>query len=299
MKNPFDNTGRYKDILKSFTTSLQAEGKSANTISGYVITARQLLRAHKNDPGQITQESLDTFFSRFNARNQTQNIKKAAVNAFLAYLYARKRLNRQFIIKSHNITLPEPEYLSKGEQDRFFEALQADPARIRDYTLFAVMLYTGLRVSEVVNIRLKDIQDDQLVIRDSKTGPGKGYLRKKLTALLDVYLDSLKSPLGREDNIFQSKQRRRLSVRMVQLLIKKYLRLAGIRKDLAPHSLRHTFAANLMKSSGNLGIVQRSLRHKHIQSTMRYAHIEEEDLKNAVERSVKIPVRKKKPSVIN
>src|ERR1035437_264409 len=170
MISPFDNTGRDKDILKSFSTALQAEAKSANTISGYVITARQLLRIHKNDPSRITQESLDSFFSGFNARNQTQNIKKAAINAFLAYLYARKRLNSQFIIKSHNITLPEPEYLSKGEQDRFFEVLQADRARIRDYTLFAVMLYTGLRVSEVVNIRLKDIQDDQLVIRDSKTG---------------------------------------------------------------------------------------------------------------------------------
>jgi integrase/recombinase XerD len=136
------------------------------------------------------------------------------------------------------------------------------------------------------------MQDDQLVIRDSKTGPGKSYIRKKLTALLNVYLDSFKSSLGREDYIFQSKQRRRLSVRMVQLLIKKYLRIAGIRKDLSPHSLRHTFAANLMKGSGNLGIVQLSLRHKHIQSTMRYAHIEEEDLKNAVERSIKIPIKK-------
>jgi site-specific recombinase XerD len=292
MTNPFNNTNQDKDILKSFSTSLQADGKSANTISGYIITARQLLRVHKNDPGRITQESLDSFFSGFNSRNQTQNIKKAAINAFLAYLYTRKRLNRQFIIKSHNITLPEPEYLSKGEQDRFFEALQADPARIRDYILFAFMLYTGLRVSEVVNIRLKDMQDDQLVIRDSKTGPGKSYIRKKLTALLNVYLDSFKSSLGREDYIFQSKQRRRLSVRMVQLLIKKYLRIAGIRKDLSPHSLRHTFAANLMKGSGNLGIVQLSLRHKHIQSTMRYAHIEEEDLKNAVERSIKIPIKK-------
>jgi site-specific recombinase XerD len=298
MTNPFNNARYDKNVLKSFSTALQAEGKSANTISGYVITARQLLRAHKNDPCQITQESLDTFFSHFNARNQTQNIKKAAVNAFLSYLYARKRLNKRFIIKSHNITLPEPEFLSKAEQNRFFEVLQADPARIRDYALFAAMLYTGLRVSEVVNIRLKDIQDDQLIIRDSKTGPGKGYIRKKLTILLNAYLDSFKSPLGREDYIFQSKQRRRLSIRMVQLLIKKYLHLASIWKDLAPHSLRHTFAANLMKGSGNLGIVQRSLRHKHIQSTMRYAHIEEEDLKNAVERSIKIPVKKKKLSAI-
>ena len=176
------------DLLTSFSTALSAAGKSANTISGYVIAARQLLRAHKNDPGRITQESLDAFFSDFNSRNQTQNIKKAAINAFLTYLYDRKRLNKRFIIKSRRITLPEPEFLSKAEQDRFFDVLQAAPGRERDFTLFATMLYTGLRVSEVVNLRVKDIQDDQLVVRDSKTGPGKVYIREKLKSLIDEYL---------------------------------------------------------------------------------------------------------------
>ena len=286
------------DYLAPFSTALKAGGKSANTISGYLITARQLLKAHKDDPRQITQESLDTFFSGFNSRNQTQNIKKAGINSFLAYLYARKWVNKQFIIKSHNFTLPEPEYLSKTEQDRFFEVLQTDPKRLRDFTLFATMLYTGMRISEVLNIQVKDIQEDHLVIRASKTGAGKVYVRDKLIPILEDYLNSINPPLGRNDYIFQSKQHRRISDRMVQLLIKKYFKLAGIKKDLSPHSLRHTFAARLRQSGSDIDIIQRTLRHKHIQSTMRYSHIKDEELKDAVERSVKVAVKKRKSSTV-
>lgn len=277
--------------ITSFTTSLQAEGKSTNTIKNYTIAVKQFLKAHDNDIKNITQESLDTFFAGFNARNQTQNLKKNAINKFLTFLYARKSLLSPFSIKIKGMTASEPEFLSKAEQDRFFEALQADTRQIRDYTLFATMLYTGMRVSEVVQIRLKDIQEDHLIIRDSKTGAGKVYIRESLKLLLDDYLKTFKSPLGRNDYIFQSKQHRRLSERMVQLLIKKYLQLAGINKDLSPHSLRHTFAARLRQSGSDIEIIQRTLRHKHIQSTLRYSHIQDDDLKNAIEKSIKIPKR--------
>lgn len=274
------------DIIKAFSTSLQAEGKSANTIKNYLVAVKQLLRTHKNDPGQITQESIDTFFAGFNARNQTQNLKKNAINKFLTFLYARKHIQEPFSIKIKGVTMSEPEYLSKAEQDRFFDVLQADPKNIRDFTLFTTMLYTGMRISEVLNIKLKDIQEDHLVIRESKTGPGKVYIRKTLKPLIEDFLNGLKSPLKREDHIFQSTHHRRISERMVQLLIKKYLKLAGIQKDLSPHSLRHTFAARLRQSGSDIEIIQRTLRHKHIQSTMRYSHIKDEDLKKAIEKSL-------------
>lgn len=135
------------DIIQNFSTALAAESKSKNTIKNYLVAVRQLLRAHKNNISKITQESIDIFFSGFNARNQTQNLKKNAINKFIAFLYARKRIKTAFQVRIKTITMAEPEYLSIAEQDRFFGVLQAEPARIRDYTLFAVMLYTGLRVS--------------------------------------------------------------------------------------------------------------------------------------------------------
>jgi len=280
------------DYIKTFSTSLQAEGKSANTIKNYLVAVRQFLKAHKNSLPAITQESIDTFLSGFNSRNQTQNLKKNAIAKFLAFLFDRGHIKQPFKIKIKGISMSEPEYLSIIEQDRFFEALQGNPKHIRDYILFTTMLYTGLRISEVLNLRLKDIQEDCLIIRDSKTGPGKVYMRKKLKPLLDKYLNSLKSPIGRNDFIFQSNQKKRLTERMVQLLIKKYLYRAGIQKDLTPHSLRHTFAARLRQSGSDIEIIQRTLRHKHIQSTMRYSHIKDEDLKQAVERSVDMPKEK-------
>jgi integrase/recombinase XerD len=282
------------NIIETFTTALQAEGQSANTIKNYLVAVRQLLRAHKNNPSKITQESLDLYFSGFNARNGTQNYKKNAINKFMAFLYARKRIKTPFKASIKTITMAEPEYLSKAEQDRFFAVLQSEPGRLRDFTLFAVMLFTGLRVSEAVNIRVKDIQADKLSIVDSKTGPGKVYIRKSLVEILEKYLAAQAPRLKPGDYIFQSGRKHRLTERWVQLLIKKYLLLAGITKDITPHSLRHTFAARLRQSGSDIEIIQQTLRHKYIQSTTRYSHIKNEELKNAVERSVKIPSFPKK-----
>lgn len=283
------------NLITTFSTALAAEGKSKNTIKNYIVAVKQLLRTHKNNIDKITQESLDTFFSRFNSRNQTQNFKKNAVNKFLAFLYARKRVKTPFKAPIKSITMAEAEYLTNVEQERFFEVLRANPKLIRDYTLFSVMYYTGMRISEVLNLKIKDFQNDHLAIHDSKTGPGKPFVRKKLSDILDNYLQELQNVqnLGRQDYIFQSGRRHKLTERWVQLTIKKYLRLAGIQKEITPHSLRHTFALNLLKSSGNITIVQRALRHKHIQSTMRYAHIADKEVESAIERSVNIPKSKK------
>ena len=282
------------DLLQTYSNALSAEGKSKNTIKNYKVAVKQFLKLHKNNLSSISQESIDNFFSGFNARNQTQNLKKMAVTKFLTFLFDRKLIRNQFKISCKNIVLPEPEYLSIPEQTRFFDVLQSDPKHYRDFILFSTMLFTGMRISEVLNLRYNDVQDDHLVIRESKTGAGKVYIRNKLKALLKSHLEAQKGRPGalRNDFIFLSKQKTRLTERMVQLLIKKYLRLAGIKKDLSPHSLRHTFAARLRQSGSDIEIIQRTLRHKHIQSTMRYSHIKDQELNDAVERSVEIPVKK-------
>jgi integrase/recombinase XerD len=281
------------DLLKTFSTALAAEGKSKNTIKNYAVAVQQFLKANKNNLGAITQESVDSFFAGFNARKQTQNFKKNAINKFLAFLYARG-LKKTFIkAKMKTITVSEPEFLTSSEQTKFFEILQSTHKFYRDYVLFSVMIYTGMRVSEALNIKLSDVRVDHLVIRDSKTGPGKVYMRSRLVPILDKYLDSIKTKRSRNDFVFQSNQKHRLTERMVQLLLKKYMRMAGIQKDLSPHSLRHTFAARLRQSGSDINIIQRSLRHKHIQSTVRYSHISDDELKNAVEKSMSVPGVKK------
>jgi integrase/recombinase XerD len=196
--------------------------------------------------------------------------------------------------KMKNVTIGEPEFLTPAEQVKLFTVLQSKPKFKRDYTLLSVMVFTGMRVSEVLNLKLSDVRDDFLTIKDSKTGPGKVYMRERLAPILSDYLEPIKGKLGKNDFIFQSNQKTRLTERMVQLQLKKYLRMAGIQKDLSPHSLRHTFAARLIKTAGNLGILQKALRHKHIQSTMRYAHIGEAEVIEAIEKSMNVPQKKQK-----
>jgi integrase/recombinase XerD len=282
------------DIIKPFTTALAAEGKSKNTIKNYLVAVNQFLLAHNGRVNAITQESVDSFLSKFNSRNQTQNFKKNAIHKFLTFLLARGQIKTLMNTKMKNVTVGEPEFLTPAEQDKLFMILQSKPKFKRDYTLLSVMIFTGMRVSEVLNLKLSDVRDDFLMIKDSKTGPGKVYMRERLAPILSSYLEPIKDKLGKNDFIFQSNQKSRLTERMVQLQLKKYLRMAGIQKDLSPHSLRHTFAARLIKTAGNLGILQKALRHKHIQSTMRYAHIAEEEVIEAIEKSMEVPEREQK-----
>lgn len=274
------------DIINSFLTYLKAEGKRKNTVKTYFYTINQFYSYIKKDLKNITQEKVELYLSKFNNRNQTQNLKKNAINKFLNFLFERGYIKKPIKIKIKTITISEPEYLSLSEQEKFLNVLKN--ARIRDYTLFTIMLYTGMRISEVLNIRFKDIQEDHIKIYDSKTGPGKVYLRKKLIPIIENYLSSFNPPLKENDYIFQSNRKIRMTERMVQLLIKKYLRLADIKKHITPHSLRHTFAARLRQSGSDIEIIQRTLRHKHIQSTLRYSHIQDDDLKNAIEKSLNL-----------
>jgi integrase/recombinase XerD len=282
------------DITKIYSTSLKAEGKSKNTIKNYLVAVNQFLRAHNGCVDAITQESVDSFLSKFNSRNQTQNFKKNAVHKFLSFLLDRGQIKTIMNTKMKNVTIGEPEFLTPAEQVKLFTVLQSKPKFKRDYTLLSVMVFTGMRVSEVLNLKLSDVREDFLRIKDSKTGPGKVYMRERLAPILSDYLEPIKGKLGKNDFIFQSNQKTRLTERMVQLQLKKYLRMAGIQKDLSPHSLRHTFAARLIKTAGNLGILQKALRHKHIQSTMRYAHIGEAEVIEAIEKSMNVPQEKQK-----
>jgi integrase/recombinase XerD len=274
------------DITKIYSTSLKAEGKSKNTIKNYLVAVNQFLRAHNGCVDAITQESVDSFLSKFNSRNQTQNFKKNAVHKFLSFLLDRGQIKTIMNTKMKNVTIGEPEFLTPAEQVKLFTVLQSKPKFKRDYTLLSVM--------EVLNLKLSDVRDDFLTIKDSKTGPGKVYMRERLAPILSDYLEPIKGKLGKNDFIFQSNQKTRLTEIMVQLQLKKYLRMAGIQKDLSPHSLRHTFAARLIKTAGNLGILQKALRHKHIQSTMRYAHIGEAEVIEAIEKSMNVPQKKQK-----
>jgi integrase/recombinase XerD len=171
------------------------------------------------------------------------------------------------------------EVLDDDEQRRILEAANSSE---RDYTLLALMLATGLRVNEVVNVKVGDLTVDDgnggLVLRVRKAKGRRERLvpiSETMRTMLRVYLDmtgrSLANRADRETYLFRSRQGPRLTTRRVRQIVTGYAHKAGITdKAISPHSLRHTVAFTLLKNGADLPTVQKFLGHASIKTTQRY-----------------------------
>jgi integrase/recombinase XerD len=274
------------DAVREFTDSLKAEGKSPRTTTTYLVAVKKFLEFHDGNLSKITQNSIDRFFPKFYPCQATQNLRKNSIRKFLAYLRNSKRISKQFTIRIKPINRQEPSYLSFEEQRRFLTLLKNDRRYYRDYVLFSFMIFSGLRLSEVLSLRVDDVQTDSIIIRQSKNGSGKIIFKNCLKKLVSDYLKVRKEiePYGREESLFLSNRKRKLESRTVQLSFHKYLKLAKIHKDISVHGLRHTFACRLRESGSDIETIRRLLRHRNIQSTLCYSHVADSSLKQSLER---------------
>jgi integrase/recombinase XerD len=274
------------DTVREFTDSLKGEGKSPRTTTTYLVAVRKFLEFHDGSISKITQNSIDRFFPKFYPCQATQNLRKNSIRKFLAYLRSSKRISKQFTIRIKNLNRKEPSYLSYEEQKRFLAVLKNDRRYYRDYVLFSFMIFSGLRLSEVLSLRVDDVQTDSIIIRQSKNGSGKIIFKNCLKKLVSDYLKVRKEiePYGREEFLFLSNRKKRINSRTIQIILKKYLKLAKIQKQLTPHSCRHAFATRLRESGSDIETIRRLLRHRNIQSTLCYSHVADSSLKQSLER---------------
>lgn len=181
------------------------------------------------------------------------------------------------------------------EEERFLETLKKRKDAERAYMLYHLMLITGLRLSEALNLNVEHASRAKIEIKVkgwTKKGQKKEryktvYFPKVLQEHLRGYLKyktRQKESLLPDDALFVSKKGTRISPRQVERDFKKWLREAGIESDLSPHSLRHTVGTRLLKEFKNAKLVQRYLGHSDVATTLRYyVDIFPEDLEEAAE----------------
>ena len=160
----------------------------------------------------------------------------------------------------------------------------ADPLGYRDRTMLEVLYATGLRVSELVNLRLAQVNLNQGVIRIL----GKGN-RERLIPLGEEAVRWLKaSPRGARkdilldrstDCVFPTRRGDRMTRQAFWHIIKRYARKAGVDRDLSPHTLRHAFATHLLNHGADLRVVQMLLGHSDLSTTQIYTHVARERMK--------------------
>ncbi|MCX7661952.1 MAG: site-specific tyrosine recombinase XerD [Candidatus Omnitrophica bacterium] len=178
-----------------------------------------------------------------------------------------------------------PESLSLNEVERLLNQPNLrKPQGIRDKAVLETLYATGMRVSELVNLRLEQVNLDVGFLRCLGKGNKERVipLGRKANSAIKRYLANVR-PLflkgGFCEFLFLNRRGRKLSRQMVWKIIKKYAKEANIKKPIKPHILRHSFATHLLERGADLRAVQEMLGHTSISTTQVYAHINKERLK--------------------
>lgn len=153
--------------------------------------------------------------------------------------------------------------------------------KTRDFALISVLLGTGIRVSECVGLNLKDIDHDANGLKVVRKGGNESvvYFGDEVNAALSAYLDERKKIIpasGHEEALFLSLQKKRLSVRAIEDIVKKYAQIVTTLKRISPHKLRSSYGTALYSETGDIYLVADVLGHKDVNTTRRhYAQMED------------------------
>ena len=179
-----------------------------------------------------------------------------------------------------------PDILTEQEQERLlgqFNLRYITPARNK--TMIILLLNSGLRLSEMINLKWKDIN---LMTGQLKVVEGKGA-KDRILWIDDYTIKELQewkerqfTEWGKTDIVFSTRTLNKLDGKAVRKMIKTYTDKAGIDKDITTHSLRHTFASDLLRDTKNIRIVQKALGHSDISTTQIYTHIVDDELEQAM-----------------
>lgn len=158
---------------------------------------------------------------------------------------------------------------------------------LMDRCMMELMYRAGLRVGEVVSLHIRDVdlRTGSVYIFDGKGGDGTAYFDvERVAPYLEKWLDEVRFGARPHDMLFCNKNGTKVSVRYVQRVVKKYREGANIATRCTPHTLRHTFATELLRDGFNLREVQVALRHAQVSTTEVYAHVLDKELRSKMQR---------------
>lgn len=302
-------------IMRDFLNYMETiKGKSKNTIKEYFYDLRlffRFMKQYKNliddsidfddiDISDIDIELIKTitlsdlyefmsFLSRERDNNSNSRARKvASIKSFFNYLTTKAKLldyNPASELESPKILKRLPRYLNIEESKKLLSTIDGKHKE-RDYAIITLFLNCGLRLSELVNININNIKDDTLTIIGKGNKERTIYLNNACIKAIDAYL-KIRPVNGVKDKnaLFLSERKQRISNKTVQHIVKKYITLSGLDPErYSTHKLRHT-AATLMYKHGNVDIrsLQQILGHESISTTEIYTHVDNAQLRNAID----------------
>ncbi|RHJ90811.1 site-specific tyrosine recombinase XerD [Parabacteroides bouchesdurhonensis] len=286
-----------KDIISKYQIYLRLEKSlSANSVDAYLTDLDKLLRFAEDeglDVKDITYENLQQFVAQLHdigihPRSQARII--SGVKSFYRFLLLDDYITADptELLESPKIGLKLPEVLTVNEINNILDTIDLSLSEgQRNRAMLEVLYSCGLRVSELTSLRYSDVYFDEGFIKVE----GKGS-KQRLVPISDTAIQEIRNYLydrnlitvkkGYEDILFLSRRGTALSRIMVFHIIKQQTEMAGIHKNVSPHTFRHSFATHLLEGGANLRAIQEMLGHEKITTTEIYTHIDREFLRKEI-----------------
>lgn len=296
------------EALTDFLEHLEVEsGRSQKTIINYQLYLERFIDFAGDIPvDKITSELIRQYrlwLNRYKNDNTgeslsliTQSYHLIALRGLLTYLSRRdiKSLAADKIILPKTVR-KQVTFLQYDEVLRMIEQIPTDTeSGLRDRAIVELLFSSGLRVSELVNLNRDHInlKRREFMVRGKRQKDRPVFISKGAAEHVSTYLESRTDSLPalflsyskRTATPSTSGDYRRLSARSIQRMVSQYARLAGITKHVSPHTMRHSFATDLLMNGADLRSVQSMLGHSNISTTQVYTHVTDQHLKDIHER---------------
>lgn len=285
---------------KGFETYLKLERSlSPNSVNAYVNDVDKLvqflsIQTFPKNLLQVNTQDLREFIkwiNEFGLIASTQSRIISGIKSFYKYLLLEDLIEHDpaGIIESPKIRRKLPEVLSVSEINTMLDGLDlSKPENIRNKAMLEILYSSGLRVSELIGLKLSDLYKELEFIKVTGKGNKERLVPVGSSALkhLEIYLQHVRNKLdikkGNDDFIFLNKRGSKLSRVMVFMVIKDLALSTGIQKNISPHTFRHSFATHLIEGGADLRAVQEMLGHESITTTEIYTHLDRDFLKQTI-----------------
>lgn len=286
--------------ITGFRSYLQLERSlSANTVEAYlrdVNHLREFISSEFGDisPVQVTPTQLRSFVQRvaeIGLSATTQSRMVSGIRSFYKYLLLEDRIE---IDPSHLLETPKigrklPDTLEQDEVAKLIEYIDlSTPEGERNRAILETLYGSGLRVTELVNLKISHIYFNEGFMRILGKGskerlvPLGGLAAKRIKAYLTEIRVNAPIQKGEDDIVFLNNRGKRLTRVMIFYIIKKAAENAGIKKNISPHTMRHSFATHLIEGGADLRAVQEMLGHESITTTEIYTHLDRDYLRSNI-----------------
>ncbi len=292
----------WDSYIKGFKAYLQLErSMSDNTVAAYEHDVNLLASFFTKEENtksleSIQLEDLQKFLVTINEMELsagTQARVLSGIKSFFRFLLLEDilKMDPTDLLEAPKLKRKLPDFLSLAEIDQLFAAIDhSTPEGQRNRAMLETLYSCGLRVSELINLQLSKLYLDAGFVRVIGKGnkerlvPIGGEAVKQIKLYKDHIRSLMKIKTGQEDVLFLNRRGSALSRVMVFLILKDLTAKAGIKKNIHPHVLRHSFATHLVEAGADLRAVQEMLGHKSITTTEIYTHLDRSYLRNTLEK---------------